>query len=250
LGSIYGFRYKGVYQYSNYDAALGHTNAPVARDENGNIINDANGVPKRMVYRGGNNNYVFRGGDAIYEDINFDGAIDELDIVYLGSSNPKLNGGFGANFKYKGFGLNLFFNYRYGQKVINEARMKAENMYVCDNQSIAVNWRWRKEGDETGIPRALFNTGYNWLGSDRFVEDGSFLRFKYLTLNYYAPQAWVKKTGLNQLNAYLTVNNIYCFTKYTGVDPEVGESGFGKQAIDKSNTPRPKEFTLGLTIGF
>lgn len=250
LGSIYGFRYKGVYQYTDYNEEYGQINAPVARDENGNIIYDAKNEPKRIIYSGGNNHYIFQGGDAIYEDINHDGAIDELDIVYLGSSNPKLSGGFGTNFKYKNFGLNLFFNFRYGQKIINQARMNAENMYTNDNQSTAVNWRWRKEGDDTEIPRALYNYGYNWLGSDRFVEDGSFLRFKYLSFNYYAPSEWVKKNGFNQLSVYLTLNNIYCFTKYTGVDPEVGESGFGRQAIDKSKTPRPKEFTLGITVGF
>lgn len=250
LGSIYGFRYKGVYQYSEYNEEYGHTNAPVARDENGKIIFDAKGEPKRMIYSGGNNHYQFQGGDAIYEDVNNDGAIDELDIVYLGSSNPKLNGGFGTNLKYKNFGLNLFFNFRYGQKIINRARMIAENMHTNDNQSAAVNWRWRKEGDETEMPRALYSYGYNWLGSDRFVEDGSFLRFKYLSFSYYAPTEWVKRNGLNQLSVYLTLNNIYCFTKYTGVDPEVGESGFGRQAIDNSKTPRPREFTMGLTIGF
>ena len=84
--------------------------------------------------------YQFRGGDAIYEDINNDGIIDELDIVYLGNSNPKIHGGFGLNMRYKIYPRS-FFNFRYGNKIVNSARMH-ENMYTDNNQSIAVNWRW------------------------------------------------------------------------------------------------------------
>ena len=126
--------------------------------------------------------------------------------------------------------------------------MYAENMYNDDNQSVAVNWRWRKDGDETKIPRALYQSGYNWLGSDRFVEDGSFLRFKYLTFNYTVPSATLKPLGIDKVNVYLTFNNLYVLTKYTGVDPEVGYGSFGVSS-DNAKTPRSKDFTLGLSIG-
>ncbi len=249
-GSIYGFRYLGVYQYNEYDGANGHTNAAVAKDKDGNVITDAYGLPKPIVYApNGTTRWTFKGGDAKYEDINHDGSIDELDIVYLGNSNPKLNGGFGPTMRYKDFGLTLFFNFRYGNSIVNAARMNAENMYTNDNQSISVNWRWRKDGDNTSMPRALYNTGYNWLGSDRYVEDGSFLRFKYLTFNYNVPVKLLKPIGLSQISTYLTFNNVYCFTNYTGVDPEIGYSGFSV-AKDQNKTPRSKDFTLGVTIGF
>ena len=190
----------------------------------------------------------FRGGDAIYEDINHDGTIDELDIVYLGNCNPKINGGFGFTVKYnQRLSLNAFFNFRYGNKVINYARMYAENMYSNDNQSIAVNWRWRQDGDLTEIPRALYQDGRNWLGSDRFVEDGSFLRFKQLTLNYFDHKT-LKLLGLNQLALSFTLNNILTWTKYTGVDPEISPNNQGICA-DYSKTPRSKYFTMGVTIG-
>lgn len=249
-GSIYGFRYKGVYQYSKENHEKG--TAPVARNANGELILDNYGNPLPMYFNYGENgkNYEFQAGDAIYEDINHDGNIDELDIVYLGNSNPKFNGGAGLTLRYKTLSCNIFTTFRYGNKIVNKARMNAENMYGVNNQSIAVNWRWRKEGDVTNMPRALYNYGYNWLASDRYVEDGSFLRLKYVTLNYALPAATVKKWGGRQMNFYLTVNNLFCLTKYQGVDPEISDEARLGVVEDKSTTPRSKDFTLGVTIGF
>ena len=251
FGSIYGFRYKGVYQYSEYSEnevkGVSGPNAPVVRDENGNVVTDAQGTPLPMYYAYGVSNYKFRGGDAIYEDVNHDGNIDELDIVYLGNCNPKLYGGFGFTVKWKQLSVNAFFNFRTGSKIVNYARMYSENMYTNDNQSIATNWRWRMEGDVTNMPRALYQYGYNWLGSDRFVENGSFLRFKYLTFNYEFDAKVAKWLGIRQLNAYLTLNNIYTLTKYSCVDPDISPNSQGI-AEDKSNTPRSQYFTFGLTV--
>jgi len=252
FGSIYGFKYKGVYQYDKYVEGS-QENAPVAHDKNGKVITDQDGNPRAVYFnyygKNGGTPYKFRGGDAIYEDVNNDGSIDELDIVYLGNSNPKLNGGFGPTFRYKNLSCNMFFNFRYGNKIINTARMYAENMYSDDNQSTAVNWRWRKDGDITNMPRALHDYGYNWLGSDRYVEDGSFLRFKYLTFNYTVPGALLKKFDLNKLNFYFTLNNLFVITKYTGVDPEVNYGSMGL-SFDGSSTPRTKDFTMGISVGF
>lgn len=247
-GSVYGFRYKGVYQWSDYEEGR-EGSSPVVRDADGNVVLDSNGKPLPMYFGYGSTNYKFKGGDAIYEDVNHDGTIDELDIVYLGNCNPKLYGGFGFTAKWKTFSVTAFFNFRTGNKVVNYGRMNAENMYTNNNQSIAVNWRWRKEGDVTDMPRALYNYGYNWLGSDRYVEDGSFLRFKYLTFNYAFPTDVIKKARLNQLNLYLTLNNIFTVTKYKGVDPEISPNEYGI-AEDRSNTPRSQYFTFGLTVGF
>ncbi|GAO30831.1 SusC/RagA family TonB-linked outer membrane protein [Geofilum rubicundum] len=248
-GSIYGFRYKGVYQYDEYISGV-QENAPVARDANGNVFTDELGDPMPMYFAFGRSNaYEFRGGDAIYEDINKDGSIDELDIVYLGNSNPKVNGGFGLSLRYKNFVVTPFFNFRYGNKIVNTARMNAENMYYNNNQSESVNWRWRKDGDVTDMPRALYRYGYNWLGSDRYVEDGSFLRMKHLTFNYSVAQETLKRYNLSQLSLYLTINNIFVLTNYTGVDPEVGYGSFSVSA-DNNRTPRSKDFTFGLTVSF
>ena len=255
FGSIYGFRYKGVYQYSEYSPeeikGVSGPNAPVVRDANGNVILDNHGrtTPMTFCYSGTSAMYEFKGGDAIYEDINHDGTINELDIVYLGSSLPKFTGGFGVKFKWGRWSWNNQFNFRYGNKIVNNNRMNLESMYGNGNQSRAVNYRWRVEGDIAPIPRALRQYGYNYLGSDRFVEDGSFIRLNYSQISYSLPPATIKKWGLSQLSFYLSANNLFVITKYSGSDPEVGYGGYGISS-DNAQTPRAKSATLGITVQF
>ena len=253
FGSIYGFRYKGVYQYSEYTPeevpGVSGPNAPVARDENNIVILDENGQPKPVMFCVGSVDYEFRGGDAMYEDINHDGQINELDIVYLGSSLPKFTGGFGFKLRWGRLGWNNQFNFRYGNKIINKARMNVENMYSINNQSRAVNWRWRVEGDITEVPRALYQYGYNWLGSDHFVEDGSFIRLNYSQISYSLDPKIIKRWGLSQVSLYVSANNLFCLTKYSGSDPEVGYGGWGV-VTDNAQTPRAKSFTGGITVSF
>lgn len=253
MGSIYGFRYKGVYQYSDYSPeeikGVSGPNAPVARDKDGAVILDENNMTKPMMFCAGSVNYEFRGGDAIYDDVNHDGQINELDIVYLGSSLPKFTGGFGFKLNFGRLTWNNQFNFRYGNKIINAARMEVEKMYDNNNQSRAVNWRWRVEGDVTDIPRALRQTGYNWLGSDRFVEDGSFIRLNYSQLSYSLDPKLIKRLGLHQVSFYISANNLFCLTKYSGADPEVGYGSMGV-VTDGAKTPRSRSFTGGITIMF
>ena len=253
LGSIYGFRYKGVYQYSHYTETevkgVSGPDAPVARDKDGNVILDEHGLTKPVMFCAGSVDYEFKGGDAKYEDINHDGQINELDIVYLGSSLPKFTGGFGFKLNFGRISWNNQFNFRYGNKIINKARMDVENMYYNNNQSRAVNWRWRVEGDVTEMPRALRQRGYNFLGSDRFVEDGSFIRLNYSQISYSVDPKYLKKWGLTQLNFYVSGNNLFVLTKYSGADPEVGYGSMGI-VTDGAKTPRSKSFTGGITIQF
>ncbi|MDH8701284.1 TonB-linked SusC/RagA family outer membrane protein [Dysgonomonadaceae bacterium PH5-43] len=250
-GSIFGYKYKGVYAYSAKNYKLG--SAPVAKDTNGNVMLDAQGNPVPMYYNfyGFKNvaRYQFQAGDAIYEDVNKDGTIDELDIVYLGNSNPTFNGGVGFTVRWKQLQAIFFANFRYGNKVVNQARLNAEKMDGFDNQSIAVNWRWRKEGDEMPIPRALYNYGYNSLPSDRYVEDGSFFRLKYIQIRYNVPSASLKQYGIRTLDFGATINNIFTLTKYQGVDPEVGYGGYGVSK-DGGITPREKNVQFNVSIGF
>ena len=234
--------------------AAGHT-APVALAADGTVIYDDKGIPIRMVYNYSNDgtgtNYNFTGGDAIYEDVNHDGNINELDIVYLGSSLPKLTGGFGFTFNYSGWRLNTQFTYRVGNKILNLARLDAESMISNNNQSQAVNYRWRKEGDQTSIPRAMYGatSNYNTLVSDRFVEDGSFLRLNYIQLSYGLKAKSLKWIGLSGLRFYLSANNLFCLTKYQGVDPEISYGNYGA-ATDTGQTPRARSYTLGITVDF
>ena len=272
LGSIYGFRYKGVYRYdyehNGYTEASRTTygdntaaaaeergeNAtlPVARDASGAILYDSKGNPLHMFFNYGGKNYEFKGGDAIYEDVNHDGQINELDIVYLGNSFPKAQGGFGFNFNYGQWSLKVSFMYRLGQKVVNMARLNNESMRTNDNQSQAVAWRWRKNGDITEIPRAMnasIGASYNALASDRYVEKGDFLRLNYMQLGYSLPQKLCKDIGFQSLRISASANNLFCFTKYTGVDPEINFGAFSV-SYDNSKTPRSKSFTVSVNLGF
>ena len=262
-GAIYGFRYKGVYRYSykNWEKALAEEEAgrdgtcPIVRDAEGNVVYEANGQPKKLVLfydnEDGTTKYEFKGGDAIYEDINHDGTINQLDIVYLGNSNPAAQGGFGLTFRYKKWSLRTSFTYRWDVDVVNSSRMAFENMSSFDNQSVAVNWRWRKEGDVTEIPRAVngSSTAYNYLGSDRYVEDASYVRLSYIQLSYSFEPKWLKKIGLKNLNLYASADNVCFWTKYTGLEPEVANGGEGI-AYDNTKTPRPRSYTLSLSLGF
>lgn len=253
-GSFYGYKYDGVYLNSNQT---------IAKDKSGNPIytmgSSGKLEPVYMVFNYPSIGYVFQAGDARYTDINSDGNINLQDVVYLGDYNPLFFGGFGPTIRYKNFTLSGWFYFRYGNDIINMTRMSMEKMYSFDNQSTAVLRRFRdsyEPGNEMNaptdlLPRALYGKGYNWLGSDRFVEDGSFLRWKTLTVRYNLPGKMLKTIGIKDTNLWLTLQNLYTWTNYTGQDPEVSISGsLDKVGRDGSHTPRPYQFTLGLKVGF
>jgi hypothetical protein len=290
LGSFYGLHYLGVYKYdydhngyttksiadygyaeynnTGYDRKGNPINTaaaaarrgeiatcPIAYDADGNMLTNAKGEPLPMYYCY-NEGYrkKFSGGDAIYEDINHDGQIDRYDMVYLGNSNPKCNGGFGIQLYYGRFSINTGFNFRLGNMIFNYARMEYESMYNNNNQSYASTWRWRKNGDETVIPRALNNYGtgyksYNSLMSDRYIEKGNYLRLQYIQVSYDFDAKKLKKYGINSLKLHASMNNPFVWTRYTGVDPDVSPTGYDC-AVDRSKTPRNKSFTCTLNIGF
>ncbi len=237
VGSFYGYRYLGVYQ---------NTEQTYARDENGNVMYDWQGNVITMK----NGTVQTYPGDAMYEDINHDGVINENDMVYLGNSNPKFFGGGGFQIRWKDLTLTTFFYGRYGQKVINGARISLENMYGKNNQSTAVLHRWRAEGDQTDIPRALYGMGYNYLGSDRFVEDASFIRLKTLSLSYNLPKKWLKKWGITKLNVFATGYDLFTWTSYKGQDPEVSMPSATSLVRDNATTPVSKRFAIGINLDF
>ena len=245
FGSYYGFRYLGVYTDAD---------ATIARDADGNQIIGPNEQVVQMRFNYPSTDYLFQPGDAMYEDINHDGNIDYKDIVYLGNGIPKFTGGFGPNVTYKGnLKLTLFFSYRYGYQLINGTKMTTTSMYNFNNQSTAVLRRWRNPGDETDIPRALYNSGYNWLGSDRYVEDASFVRLRSITLRYNFPQTILQKVKFKTGSFYITAENLFTWTQYTGQDPDVSTRGNNNPLtynVDYSMTPPGKTIMAGLTVGF
>jgi TonB-linked SusC/RagA family outer membrane protein len=239
IGSFYGYHALGVYSTSE---------DLYAKDADGNVIYDISGEPKMMMF---NNSYSFAAGDAQYEDMNHDGNINRLDVVYLGNANPLLYGGFGPNITYKNIQFNAFFNFRYKQEVINIARLNAESLDDWDNQSTAALRRWRSEGDVTDVPRAYYGSQVNTLGSDRFLEDASFLRLKYLTLRYNFSKNVISRLGLTKLSIYATGSNLLTFTNYVGSDPETGSSDDWEElGYDTNKTPRSKQITLGINVQF
>lgn len=243
FGSFYGFKFKGVYK---------DRNSTIALDENGNQIIGPNGQQIFMRFGYPSIDYVFQPGDSMYEDINHDGNIDYKDVVYLGNGNPNLTGGFGTAITFNGnLRLGVNFTYRTGYQIINGTKISTTNMYGFSNQSTAVLRRWKAEGDVTDMPRATYATGYNFLGSDRYVEDGSYLRLRSVTLKYDVNKDFLKRIGLKGLSANVTMENILTFTKYTGQDPEVPVrlSTFST-VVDNSTTPPIKTITLGLTANF
>ena len=249
-GSFYGYMYNGVYLNQNQTIAIDKKGNPIyTMGQTGEM------EPVYMRFNYPSIGYIFQPGDARYVDVNKDGNINLQDVVYLGDYNPLFTGGFGPSIRFKNFSLTGWFHFRYGNDVINMTRMNMEKMYSFDNQSKAVLKRFRtpfEPGSEDQapadlLPRALYAAGYNWLGSDRFVEDGSFLRWKTVTAKYNMPKKLIKGIGLQDLNLWLTMQNLYTWTNYTGQDPEVSLSSNGR---DYSRTPRPYQFTMGLKIGF
>lgn len=255
LGSFYGYRYKGVYLNEEQTIATDKSgNAIYTYDENNQY------VPLYMKFGAGTaTEYQFEAGDARYEDINNDGSIDEQDIVYIGDANPDFFGGFGPSVTWKRrWTLSAHFNFRYGNDVINGAKMSMESMYNYNNQSTAVLRRFRHSYETAEevqaapkdlLPRALHGTGYNWLGSDRFVEDGSFIRFRSLTLKYSFNPDKLRAYHLNGLSMWFTAQNLFVWTNYSGQDPEVSIGGLNI-GRDGALAPRQKDYNLGVTVQF
>jgi TonB-linked SusC/RagA family outer membrane protein len=241
IGSFYGLRYKGVYA-TDADA--------VAKDAAGNPMHDAKGNLIPMKYK---DFYVFRGGDAIYEDINHDGKIDLNDVVYLGNSNPRFYGGFGPNIKYKGFSFRADFQFRTGADIVNMIALNTQGMGDRKNQSKAVLRRWRAQGQSEPdmLPRAYLDNPANNLGSDRYVEKGDFLRLVNIMATYAVNQKMCARLHIRSLSLTLSARKIYTLTKYSGQDPEVGGDASNPYWIgaDNSRTPPPQIVTCALSIG-
>ena len=242
VGSFYGLRFMGVWPDDN---------SVHVYDEYGEIVKDPLGNDLPLTYQSG---YIFQGGDARYEDLNHDGVIDLYDVVYLGNANPRFEGGFGGTARImKHFNISFMFHARLGYSIVNMIGSQTQGMNNYNNQSKAVLNRWRKPGDnyEGILPRAYFASPVNNLGSDRYVEDGSFLRLNSLTVSYDIPKKVCRKLRMDQLSFAFTARKLYTWTNYTGQDPEIFPSNdpFWMGA-DTGNTPVPMRITLSITINF
>ena len=191
----------------------------------------------------------FTGGDMRFTDTNGDKVIDDKDRMAIGNPNPDLTGSFTANFTYKRFSLQGLFNFSVGNDLYNGVRYNLEKMSGYENQSIAVENRWRAEGQQTDIPKATWGDPMgNASFSDRWIEDGSYLRLKTLVLGYDFNVAKMKY--IKAVKVYATANNLFTLTDYLGYDPEFSATSslFG-QGADIGLTPQFRTLQLGLRLG-
>lgn len=189
----------------------------------------------------------FGAGDMIFEEVVKDGIIDEKDRQVIGSPIPTLYGNFNTRFNYKRFTLDAVFSYSYGNEVYNYYRRNLESGSDYSNQTLAMLRRWTGEGQTTVVPRAVYGDPMgNARFSDRWIEDGSFLRFKNLTFSYRLP---LSSEFIEGLSVWASADNLYTWTSYLGIDPEVaaGNSVFD-QGIDNGLLPPTRSFSLGVKI--
>lgn len=192
-------------------------------------------------------------GDLKYKDVNANGIFDPGDRTVIGDAQPAFTFGFTNSFSWKRFDLNLFFQGSYGNDIYNATRIDLEGMFDSKNQSVAVLRRWTPDNRNTDIPRAVGGGNVdNVRNSTRFVEDGSYVRLKAVTLTYNINPARLKRLGIEKLSVYSTGQNLLTFTNYSGFDPEV--NAFGRSAtelgIDYGTYPQARTLTFGLNVEF
>lgn len=194
-------------------------------------------------------------GDIVFADMNHDGMITDADRTKIGDPNPGFIGGMTNTLKYKGFDLSIFLQFSYGNDVFNGSRLFLESLQGGDNQLEAITRRWTKPGDITDIPRATSDpvkAAENKRVSSRFIEDGSYLRVKNLTLGYTFDKGLISKLHLSTLRLYFTTQNLFTFTWYTGLDPEVNYAGNDNAIIgtDFFTYPQARSYNFGINLKF
>ncbi len=234
VAQIYGLIWDGVYHYNDFDVSS--SGVYVLKETVA-----TNGAPRANI----------RPGDIKYRDINGDGIISITDKTVIGNPNPVHYGGLSNNFSYKGFDLHLFFQWSYGNDIINANRVYLESGWRYGmNQFASFADRWTPENSESNIPRANGQPGITSYSS-RFVEDGSFLRFKTVQLTYNVPKSLTERVKISNLKVYVAAQNLYTWTNYSGYDPEVSvRPGALTPGFDYSAYPRARTTTLGVNVTF
>jgi TonB-linked SusC/RagA family outer membrane protein len=192
-------------------------------------------------------------GDQRFADLNGDGVIDPKDQTVIGNPNPKFFGGVTNNFSYKGLELSVFFQGSLGNQIYNQNRQILESQSDPLNQLTTVLNHWTPTNTNTDIPRPVRNdpNGNNRF-SNRWLEDGSYVRLKNLTLAYNVPTTFSGKAAIKSLRVYLTTQNLITWTHYSGYDPEVSADPFSSTSFgrDYGVYPQARTYTLGLNANF
>lgn len=254
MGVFYGYETEGFFQ--NEADIVGHATQTGGNKPYANVINRESGA------------WI---GDLKFRDQNGDGVIDDKDQLVIGDPNPDVTFGFTNTFTWKEWELNIGLTGQIGGDILNWARYKTEGLSsIWDNQATSVLDRVQVSkidpngpdvasnyhvtgGGANGIPRFsnLDGNGNNRM-SDRWIEDGSYLRIQNISLSYTLPQRWAKKAFLQNAKIYFNVQNVHTFTKYSGYDPEIGAYNQSAllQNIDRGRYPTPRTYTLGLNLSF
>ena len=263
VGQYYGYKVVGMFkEESDF----------YQRDADGNFLLDKNG--NRLSVALPENQHIAKDevwvGDYIFEDLNGDGVIDEQDRTYLGNPEPKFSYGFNNTFTYKGFDMNIFINGVYGNKLVNLFRqdftnpMRNSNLLkeatgiahveLIDPAQPEEIWNVRVSNPESATVQRLNTADGNDNNrmSSRFVEDGSYLRIKNISLGYTFPQKWTRKWHIENLRIYMNIQNAFTFTKYKGYDPEVGAYNYDVllRGVDYARYPSQRIYTVGLNLSF
>lgn len=185
-------------------------------------------------------------GDVRFKDLNNDGLITDADRTFIGNPNPDFAYSLNNTLTYGDISLSVFLQGVYGNDIFNANRLYTEAMSITTNQSISVLDRWTALGTSNSMPRAVYgDPNNNNRTSSRYIEDGTYLRIKNVTLSYKVPIGLQRKKVFDYVKVYLSGQNLFTFTKYTGFDPEVSSNG-----IDNNVYPLTRTLSLGLNVGF
>lgn len=233
MGMMYGYIYEGTYKYDDF---VKSGNSYTLKDNVPYFSSEANtqpGMPK-------------------YKDVNGDGIIDTNDRTIIGRGLPIHTGGFTNSFTYKGFDLSVFFQWSYGNDIMNANRLFFENAGGKKdlNQFASYANRWTPENPESDIPAATKSASNNVISS-RIIEDGSYLRLKTVTLGYTFPKVLIAKAKLSNARVYVAAQNLWTWTSYSGYDPEVSVRNSAlTPGLDFSSYPRAFTLSFGVNLGF
>ena len=232
-GMMYGFIYEGTYKPEEFTAG-------------GASLKDG------IAYMTSVGQDKVRPGDPKYRDINKDGLIDDNDRTVIGCGQPLHTGGFGNTFNFYGFDLNVFFSWSYGNDVINANRLYFENGSITNtNQLKSYTKRWTPQNPTSDIPRVGADIASMFVYSSRVVEDASFLRLRNVTLGYTLPRNVLRKMHFDTMRFYVSAENLWTLTNYSGPDPEVStRNSVLTPGFDWSAYPRAMGVTAGLSFTF
>ena len=224
VGLFYGYQTNGVYSTS----AEATTDGKYLIKENGDKV-------------------YFKAGDMNFVDLDGNHVIDENDRTVIGDPNPDIYGNIHTTLSWKNLTLSAVFNYSLGNDIFNYQRSLLEGGTYFLNQTTAMKNRWTTEGQKTDYPRAEYKDPMgNARFSDRWIEDGSYLRMSNLTLSYYLP---IQSTYLQGITIFGNVSNLFTITKYLGSDPDCGVAGsILSQGIDRGLLGKGRSFSMGVNI--